>query len=405
MLSSLLTTLNSLRDFFSRAFLIAAFLPTLLFLFVNTLIFYSWSWFVHKWLTKLLFESTAAEQAVMFAVLFFAVWVVSYLVAALTPLWIRTMEGKNWWSWLRTAGEKYHLERYSELSQKINEAVEIYVSIDRDRSQWDVDINNAITAARAGLSGHPPSPNTQSLFEEQSRDRTAHKLIRFDKLQNLIDTCVQEIRSAGYTDNLQRLVSDISQLRDYASDRAKSEHSRLLNERHLNYGEEEEVAPTKFGNVGLVAQAYAMRAYQCNLALIWGALRRAAEKDEKTAKAFENCKSQLDFFVACFWLSLGLAVEWAVLFAWFGDWIPALIASAAGPLLCWMLWYGAAVEQYRVLQDLIVSSLSAFRFQVLTDLRLRLPADLTEERELWRSIDFGIGSGEPLNLRYWHPNS
>ena len=223
-------------------------------------------------------------------------------------------------------------------------------------------------------------------------------------LDKLVETYDKEIRALGATDTLKGLAGDITLLIDYAANRAKSEHSRSLNDRNLDYGEEEEIAPTKFGNIGLSAQAYAARAYECNLTLIFSALRRAAEKAENTAKALENCKSQLDFLVACFWLSLALAVEWALLFAFYGNWIPALIAAAAGPLICRMLWYGASVEQYRVLQDLIIWLLNTLRFQVLSDLRLRLPVDLAEERKLWRSIELGIGAGEPLNLPYQQLN-
>jgi len=246
---------------------------------------------------------------------------------------------------------------------------------------------------------------TQTLINGLENDRAAYKLIRFDKIKALVDTFEAEIRERGYTVDLQASAGQLTLLIKYAVNRAKSEHSRWLNERNMNYGAEEEIAPTKFGNVGLTAQAYTMRAYQCNLVRIWSALRRVAEKDENTAKAFENCKSQLDYLVACFWLSLVLATEWALLLASRGDWFWAVTAATTGPLICWLLWYGAAVEQYRVLQDLISSSFNALRFQVLTDLRFPLPIDLAEERELWRAIDFGIGNGEPLNLRYQYPKS
>src|SRR5919109_3978015 len=133
MLSTLLTSLTSLRDFFSRAFLIAAVLPTLFFLFLNAVIFYLWSWPVHKFLRTQIIDSTTVDRAIILVALFFAVWILSYVIAALTPLWIRTLEGRNWWPWLREEGVKYHLDCYRELSQRINKAVEIYASIDRSR--------------------------------------------------------------------------------------------------------------------------------------------------------------------------------------------------------------------------------------------------------------------------------
>ncbi len=406
MLSSLLTQLTSLQAFFSRAFLIAALLPTLLFLFLNAVIFYLWSWPVHDWVRSQLLDATVSvlDKTILFAGFFFALWIASYITAALTPLWIRTLEGRNWWSWLSKGGATYHLNRYRDLSLQIEKAVRIHVDIDRNRKKWDQKIQNAFTGAGPGKSGAASTTNTQNLIKGLQGDSAIHKLIEFKDLESLVDTYDQELRTLGATDTLKRLASDITLLIDYASIRAKGEYSGCLNERNLNFGEVAKIAPTKFGNIGLSAQAYATRAYGCNLALIWSSLRHAAEKTENIAKELENCKSRLDFLVACFWLTLLLAVEWALLFAFNGDVLPALIIAFAGPLICWMLWYGAAVEQYRSLQDLIISLLNHLRFQVLSDLRLGLPIDLNEERELWRVIELGIGSGEPFNLRYQHPS-
>jgi hypothetical protein len=83
----------------------------------------------------------------------------------------------------------------------------------------------------------------------------------------------------------------------------------------------------------------------------------------------------------------------------------AVLSAVVGPLSCWWLWYSAAVEQYRALQDLILSSLEALRFDVLKDLRIKLPEDLNKERELWQIIDISISNGEPQTLAYQHPQS
>ena len=113
----------------------------------------------------------------------------------------------------------------------------------------------------------------------------------------------------------------------------------------------------------------------------------------------------LDFLVVSYWLSLLLSSLWAITFALNGEVLGALLAAVLGPSSCWIFWYGAAVEQYRTLQSLITSSLNTSRFQVISDLRLSLPADLLEERDIWRTIDFAIGNGEPLNIRYQHPKT
>jgi hypothetical protein len=406
MFSNLLSSLGTLRDFLSRAFFIAAFIPTLLFLFINALVAYIWSWPFHNWISRELLDATGIRQTVLFVALFFAVWIASYVVTSLTPLWIRTLEGQNWWSWLRDPGKRYHSARYQELSNKINAAVEIYARIQKRRPSWKRDIDAASEQSKNDPIQAPiPSPDTQALLTVLKKQQIAEQLIQLDDISQLYNVYAREIRLYGGTPRLISFSENIELLTDYAHDRAMTEHSRLLNERNMQFGDFEDIAPTAFGNVGQTAQAYAMRAFNCNLIRVWSALRRASEKDETASKALENCKSQLDFLVASYWFSLGLAVEWALLFSWYGEWLGAILSALIGPLICWLLWYGAAVEQYRLLQDLIVSMLNATRFQVLTDFHFGLPSDLPEERYLWRAIDFAIGKGELINLRYTQPKT
>src|SRR6266404_8263914 len=100
MLGSLISSLTSLREFFSKSFFIGAFLPTLVFVFINTLILFAWSWPVHDWIRTQLLDSAAVDKAVTFTILFIALWIGSIVTSALTPLGTRTLEGANWWDWL-----------------------------------------------------------------------------------------------------------------------------------------------------------------------------------------------------------------------------------------------------------------------------------------------------------------
>jgi hypothetical protein len=403
MLSTLLTSLTSLRDFLSRAFFIAAFVPALLFVFINALILYIWNWPAHVWLTTALLEAKGVNQLIVFAGLFFFIWISAYLVSSLTPLWTRTLEGANWWPRLRDAGAKFHQKRFRSLTNQITEAVGIYARIELRRPQWKTKVQAAIDGPQPAPGISLPSPLTGARVQALKVRQGRNEMLTLDEVAGLANAQIAQIQVQGNTEELQELAGDIELLMDYAVARARSQHLRSMNQRNLEFSDQEDIAPTRFGNVGLTAQAYGVRAFGCNLTRIWSALRHVAEKEEATGKALENTKSQLDFLVAGFWLSLTLSVEWACIFAFGGEWKGALASALAGPFICWAWWYGAAVEQYRVLQDLIMSSLNAFRLQVLTDLRLGLPIDLTEERDLWRLVDQAIGNGDPLPLRYQHP--
>jgi hypothetical protein len=406
MLSSLLSSLTSLRDFFSRAFFIAAFIPALFFVFINAAVLYVWNWQVHDWIAANLLKFAGANQVIVFAGLFFFIWINAYLVSSLTPLWTRTLEGSNWSPWLRNQGAKPHLRRLLKLNSQIGQAVSIYANIELNRPQWKLDVENAIAVHAQGAPAiQAPNPPAADRLKTLQAKQLENKLITNEQIANLISAQSDEIKLNGNIVELQVMAGVIEDLIDYAISRAKAQHVLAMNERNLDFPEQANIAPTRFGNIGQTAQTYALRAYGCNLTQFWSMLRRIAQKDENTAKSLENTKSQLDFLVAGFWLSFTLAVEWAVIFAWGGDLRGALASAIAGLIVCWFWWYGAAVEQYRALQDLIGSCLDSYRLQVLTELHFGSPMNIEEERDLWRVVDRAIGMGEPTALDYQFPKA
>ena len=398
MLGTLLQSLTSLRDFFSRAFFIGAFLPTLLFAFLNTLALYLWNWPVHNWLEAQLFNEKASHRILVFAVLFISLWIASFLVGALTPLWQRILSGGAWqWSWAREIGVRYQQARFYEIDKGINDAVAIYGAIARKRPTWVQAVNAAATGVATRQGASSATRDIVSLLKLQ---RLEYRLISFQDLDAAYTHLANEVAALGGTDELQDLAAELDLLTDYADNRAQSEHARLYGQRSLNFGDASDIAPTQFGNVGVSAQAYAMRAYHCSLPLIWGALRQAAQKDEKLAASLDDSKMQLDFLVASFFLFDIWALTWAVVFACYGAWPWSMALALFGPLLGWSVWYAAAVERYRVMQDLMMSLLDSLRFKVLANSHLTTPIDLEEERELWRALDFTVGQGARGNLRY-----
>src|SRR5256885_1760861 len=103
----------------------------------------------------------------------------------------------------------------------------------------------------------------------------------------------------------------------------------LLNQLHSSYGAEE-VAPTKMGNIANTIQGYALRRYKCNLEVIWSNLQRIVQKDDKAQAALQEAKTQLDFLVACCWLTLLWALVWTVVFASIAQSRTGFLAAALG---------------------------------------------------------------------------
>ena len=78
---------------------------------------------------------------------FFFIWINAYLVSSLTPLWTRSLEGSNWWPWLRELGAKPHLKRFLKLNAQINHAVATYANIELNRPQRRLDVEDAIAVS------------------------------------------------------------------------------------------------------------------------------------------------------------------------------------------------------------------------------------------------------------------
>src|SRR5258708_28413389 len=234
MLSSLLSGLPSLRDFFSRAFFIAAFIPALLFVFINAAILYVWNWPVHDWINANLLKPTGANQAIVFTGLFFFIWINAYLVSSLTPLWTRSLEGSNWWPWLRDLGAKPHLKRFLKLNTLIEEAVVTYATIELNRPQRTLDVEDAIAVSlQVGPKIQPPATTADDLMKTLQAKRRKNELITNDEIGDLIKAQSDAIKVYGNTAPLQVLAGTIEDLVDYAISRAKAQHILAMNERNM----------------------------------------------------------------------------------------------------------------------------------------------------------------------------
>jgi DNA-binding MarR family transcriptional regulator len=187
-----------------------------------------------------------------------------------------------------------------------------------------------------------------------------------------------------------------------ATERAKNEHLRLHNQLSSSFGTQE-IAPTAMGNIANAAQAYAVRRYDCNLELVWNDLQRVVQKDTNAYAALQESKAQLDFLIACCYLT---TLYWIIWVAASGVWGHSVLLFGAlallGPLGSYF-WYRAATEHYRSFVDVLTTTLDLFRFELLRALFLTLPADVIDERILWNSLHrLASFDGEMVNLRYQH---
>jgi hypothetical protein len=274
--------------------------------------------------------------------------------------------------------------------------------------QW---LKRLLDARQAGRAAHPGvqfTPPTNDTLEESIKGLEGklrkNEIVPADALSKAVDDLEGRLKNHDVDKSLylDRHQQRINRLIGYATERAKARYVRLLNQLHASYGAED-VAPSKMGNIANTIQDYALRRYRCNLEIVWSNLQRVVQRDEKAQAALQEAKTQLDFLVACCWLTLLWSLIWTVVFAFIAQSRTGFLAAAlGGPLLAYV-WYRAAAEQYRSFADVAMTTLDSFRFDLLKEMRLAAPADVEGERYVWESIDLLTTYGEERNFRYEQP--
>lgn len=400
------TFLTQLQSYFSKYFVVGSFFPMLAFTFLNGFIAYPLIGGWQRWADDNIVNAGAGKTAFVTTSIVVAILLAAYVLAALSTFLRRMLEGQ--WSgflrdWSVSAQNRRREKIARELSGEGRQMADLAYA-----PGWNRKIADAWADGRRdhpGLAWTPPNSNriedTLAHFE-QRRDR--YDAVSAEELQDLADAVADALRTCdgNRTGDFTRYTRRLDDLVDYAGARARARHARLQNELNSNYGLQD-LAPTKMGNVANTIQGYTLRRYRCNFEIVWSNLTRIVMKDEKASATLMEAKTQLDFLVACCWLTLVSAVGWSFVFAVLDPNRGAFLAAAlGGPLLAY-IWYRAAAEQYRSFADVLMTSFDTFRFQILTEMRLAVPVDVEDERQTWEQLDKLTTFGEAQNFQYQHP--
>lgn len=403
MLSSLLSQLQS---YFSKYFIVGSFSPVLAFAFINGLTAYQLSDRWGAWVDRYVAEPTAARAAFVITAVTVAITLAAYVLSSLNTFLRRMLEGR-WWEPLARLLKPAQLRHRREMVAAMEAAAADKIDLDEAPQL----VKRLLDARQAGSEAHKGNefrkPNQDSLenairaLEEKRRE---NEIVPAAGLSQVVGDL--EARLNAYDVDvgtyLDRQHQRVGHLITYAVERAKARYARLLNQLHASYGSEH-VAPTRMGNIANTIQDYALRRYRCNLEIVWSNLQRVVQKDEKAQAALQEAKTQLDFLVACCWLTLLWSLIWGVAFALIAQSrIGFLSAALGGPLLAY-IFYRAAVEQYRSFADVSMTTLDSFRFDLLEEMRLPLPPDVEGERYVWESVNLLATYDEERNFRYEQP--
>lgn len=400
------TFLSQLQSYFSKYFVVGSFCPMLVFAFVNGLtayfLFGAWRGWVH---TNIL-GSDVGRGAFLTTSLVVAIVLAGYVLSSLSTFLRRLVEGE-WWAPLARLFIPAQNRRRQRLIDNVTTAAMDIVDL-RDAPRWEQSIRDSRDIGRLQRRGTQFQPPAADALENRLRtlegSRGKNEIVAADDLVTCAGEMGERFRNndVDFSPYLEHQHQRLGALTDYAKERAQARHSRLLNALNSSFGTQE-VAPTKMGNVANTIQSYALRRYHCNFEIIWSNLQRIVQKDEKAQAALQESKTQLDFLVACCWLTLLWAAVWALILGLIEPSRKGFLAVALGGPIIAYIWYRAAAEQYRSFADIAMTTLDAFRFDLLREMRLSAPSDVESERYLWESIDRLTTYGEDRNFRYELP--
>jgi hypothetical protein len=400
--------LNQIQSYFSKYFLIGSFLPVLAFAFLNGLIAYVAFGEWQAWADKNLLGATVTGGAFLIASFGVAVLIAAYVLSSLSTFLRRCLEGK-WGPGVSRLFMPAQNRRRERLIQQMNEAAMEMADLE-NVSLWQSEIRKAQEEGRRSHPGKPyVTPNPDKLAHHLDRlevTRRNYGVIVAKDLEELVEEITSRFRECDVdeSEGLEAQNRRLGRLIEYstetfAAQSASARYARLQNEFNSNFGAQD-LAPTKMGNVANTIQSYALRRYHCNIELVWSNLQWVVQKDANAFASLQEAKTQLDFLIACCWLTLLSAIAWAIIFAWIEpSRVGFLAAALGGPLFAYM-WYRAAAEQYRSFADVAMTSFDTFRFDLLKAMRLSIPADVEEERLIWANVDTLTAAGEERNFRY-----
>jgi hypothetical protein len=117
------------------------------------------------------------------------------------------------------------------------------------------------------------------------------------------------------------------------------------------------------------------------------------QKDQNLSTAIINSKTQLDFAVLLFWLTVLFTGVWLVALTFWGNSLwPFVIVAALGPLAA-RLWLGIVQASYAAFAELARSAVDLKRLDLLTALHWPLPLTADSELLTWRAVGERIKFG------------
>jgi hypothetical protein len=393
------TLLDKLGSIFSKSLVIGS-VPLLTFVVLHGLVVYHISESFRNRL-QWYFGLSAAKTAELAMIICLGVAVISYVLSTLSVFLREVLEGKYLpFRRLQDALSQKYRERLAVLEGKL--------AASRRARRKLLDFQKAATrsmgnAYRAGQTRNSCGYQRRKELTALLDCRVANQDISQDQLQREVDAITPILEAnnpeldADESANLDADYVALAGLIGYALDRADAEYARYLTEFQFDYAGQD-VAPTRLGNISMVAPYYALSRYSINLDIFWTRLQKIAQGDTNVYASLQDAKTQLDFLVSLIWHTLIFTVLWVIL-------LPLLteakylysIIVVIGPLTLW-IWYLIALQNYRAFSDLLRAAVDVYRLELLKTLRIPLPPNAENECLVWEMLERRVVYGDHTNF-------
>jgi hypothetical protein len=399
--------IGSLGTYLPKSFVLASFIPTLTFAFLNFATLFAVS---PVWRDEVAPRLATLTAGFYYGAALVAVAIIAYFLSVASTYLREILEGRHLWpQFLLEQKRAEQAARAQRLDQARQAALKARSDLNGSKDVWVAELGKG---RDSGIAGNP----NQASYGKRAK---GHRLIdrirasatnRTELTQQTLSDAVAEFSKTLHDNDINAAGEDGRRLQDdyrallAAFDAALMFYGKAevdaFHERQFDFGGDT-IAPTRVGNIASSMQDYAETRYGMDLDFFWGRIQSIAAADAKIADTLLNAKTQLDCVVVSVWLAALSTAFWIAMLAMYGySPLQFVIVTAAGAALTYFS-YQLLVVSYYGFADIVRVTIDFYRIELLKRLHIQLPRSTSEERVLWRRLAriAAYGQGE-LDMAY-----
>lgn len=393
--------ISSLTSLLPKYFIFGSYVPTLMFFFFNGVLLYGNAATVRSFVVDL----QPGGLAIGTSILFFGSIVFAYVLSSISAFLRDVLEGKHWPSFLEGPLSDRQADLLKKLESVRQTSRDEAASVRDAEPRWNELMDAAAAEGREknrGQVGYNPSADPAG--KKLRALRRSMSTVRYADLETLVTLFANALKKYDINEN-PRLDEDSAQIESAFSEARDALNAKVIDsyiERHSRFGAGV-AAPTKMGNIAAAIRDYAFGRYGFDLDALWSRFLLVIQRtDEKGYGSLLDAKTQLDFLIASYWLTLATTLCWLVALAAAGSSPATFIVLAVGGPIAAAAYHSLATTNYLAYGSVVRATVDLYRFTLLRELHLPLPSSLRQERVLWDALR-GVALGNPIELGYEHP--